>query len=165
MQTMLAWSYDGIHYTVHDEQFFIPSGKNGEWDYGMIVYPSELMDAGNGQQFVYYGSMGVDHLVTDERQYKGALGRAWIRRDGFASLQGGWMETVTLTVQTDRIHLNMSGEVGVTLKSATGETIGKAVLCGDYHDFIPDMDLSAWIGKEVIVHFDMSKGELFSITL
>ena len=165
MQTMLAWSYDGIHYTVHDRQFFIASGKPDEWDYGMIVYPSELTDAGNGQQYVYYGSMGVDHLVTDESLYRGALGRAWIRRDGFASLSGGRIETVPVTVQSGRICVNMTGEIVVSLKSVSGEAIGEAVLRGDYHDFIPDIDLTARKGKEVVVHLDLSRGELFSITL
>ena len=165
MQTWLAWSYDGIRFRVHDQQFFIASGKRGEWDYGMIVYPSEFMDTGNGQLYTYYGSIGVDHLATDETQYNGATGRAWLRSDGFASLKGGWIETVPLKVQTKWMRVNMSGEIGVTLKSASGETIGKAVLRGDYHNLIPNIDLSAWIDKDVIVHFDLSKGELYSITI
>ena len=164
IQPMLAWSYDGIHFTVHDRQYFLTSGKNGAWDYGMICSP-ELIDAGNGQLYIYYGSLAVDHKATDLKQYHGAIGRARMRIDGFASLKGGWIETVPLTVQRKRMSLNMTGEIGLTIKTVSGETIGTTILRGDNHNAIPDIDLSAAIDKEVIVHLDLSKGELFSIAL
>lgn len=166
IQPMVAWSYDGIHFTVHDQQFFLQSGKPGEWDYGMIG-PSEFMDAGDGQLYLFYGSLAVDHLLgAGLTQYHGAFGRAWIRRDGFASLKGGWLETVPIRVQSKQMSINMAGEVSVSLKSSSGKSIGKkVVLRGDHHSLIPDIDLSDWIGKDVIVHLDLSKGELFSITL
>ena len=163
IQPMVAWSYDGIHFTVHDRQFFINSGKAGEWDYGMIL-PSEFMDAGNGQLYIFYGSLAVDHLGGGENQH-GALGRAWLRRDGFASLKGGWIETVPLKVQSKQMSVNMTGEIGVSLKSVSGEIIGETTLSGDHHNLIPDIDLSAWKNKDVTVHLDLSKGELFSVAL
>ena len=165
IQPMVAWSYDGIHFTVHDRQFFIDSGKRDEWDYGYIL-PSELMETDGGQLFVYYGSLGIDHLETDMTRCDGGIGRAWIRQDGFASLKGGWMETIPLKVQRKRMSINMTGEIVLSLKSASGETIGKkTALRGDHHNLEVGIDLSAWNDKEVIVHLDLSKGEVFSITI
>lgn len=162
IQPMMAWSYDGIHFSVHDKQFFLHSGKPGEWDYGMVL-PSEFMDAGNGQLYLFYGSLAGDHLGG---QYHGAFGRAWIRQDGFASLKGGRMETVPLRVQAKRMNINMTGEIGLSLKNASGKTIGKKVVMrGDHHCLVPAIDLSAQIDKEVVVHLDLSRGELFSITI
>jgi len=164
LQPKLAWSYDGIHFTIREEQFFLTAGAAGEWDSGMVL-AGELMDAGNGQMYLYYGSLGVDHKNEDINQYHGALGRAWLRRDGFASLKGGWIETVPLKIHHKQMSVNMTGVIGMTLKTAAGETMGETVLSGDHHNLIPDINLSAWIGKDVVVHLDLDKGELFSITL
>jgi hypothetical protein len=166
IQPLLSWSYDGIHFAVHEKQFFFPSGKPGEWDYGMIL-PAEVMDAGNGQMYVYYGSLAVDHLEYDESKYHGAFGRVWLRQDGFASLKGGWIETVPLKVQSSRMSINMTGEIGISLKTPSGETIGQplTLLRGDHHNLVPDIDLSAYLDREIIVRLELGQGELFSITL
>jgi hypothetical protein len=164
IQPMLAWSYDGVRFTLLDSQFFMDCGKDGEWDYGYVL-PSDFMDTGNGKLFLYYGSLGVDHKESDDSKLRGGLGLAWLRKDGFASLKGGRIETVPLKVQNRRMSLNMTGVIGITLKTASGETVGKTVLRGDHHRLIPDIDLSAWAGREVIVYLDLSEGELFSIAI
>ena len=164
IQPMLAWSYDGIRFTLHEEHFFFAAGETGEWDVGM-VFPSDVIDAGNGRMYVYYGSLGVDHKNYDMNQYRGAFGRAWLRRDGFASLQGGWIETIPLKVQRKRMRINMSGEIGMTLKTTSGETIGEIQLRGDLLNHMPDIDLSPFLNCDITVRLELSKGELFSITL
>ena len=164
IQPILAWSYDGIHFSLHDRQFFVASGKPGDWDYGMILI-SEPVDIGKDQLCIYYGSLAVDHKNPDLSQYHGALGRAWLRKDGYASLKGGQVETVPLRVQAQRMSVNMTGEVGVTVKSVTGKVIGKAVLRGDHLNIVPDIDLSAFLNCDVIIQLDLSAGELYAITI
>ena len=164
LQPKLAWSYDGIHFTIYEQQFFLTAGATDEWDSGMVL-ASDLMDTGSGRMYLYYGSLGVDHKNTNVNQYQGALGRAWLRRDGFASLKGGWLETVPLKVHHKQISLNMTGVTGITLKTASGETIGETILRGDHHNLIPDIDLSDFLNREVIVRLDLNEGELFSMTI
>ena len=164
IQPFLAWSHDGIQFSVHEKQYFLTSGKQGEWDFGM-VFPAELMDAGNGKMFMLYGSLGLDHKDTNEENYRAGFGRAWLRKDGFASLKGGWITTVPLTVRAKQMSLNMTGKISLTLKNTLGEVIAEAQLQGDHHNRVPEIDLSDYLNRDIIVHLDLSQGELYSISL
>ena len=164
IQPKLAWSYDGVSFTVHKRQFFFHVGHTDEWDTGM-VFPSDVMDTGHGQMYIFYGSLGVDHKNTDEKQYRAAFGRVWLRQDGFSSLKGGWIETVPLRVKRKHLSINMAGEVGLSVKTTSGETVGQTLQRGDHHNLIPEIDLSTWVNKEIILRLDLRNGELYSVTL
>jgi hypothetical protein len=164
MQPKVVWSYDGIHFQMNKDDFFLTTGQSGEWDVGMVI-PSCPVAAHDGRIYLYYGSQGVDHTVVDMDKVHGAIGRAWLRQDGFASLKGGWVETVPLRVQSKKMGINMTGVIGVSLKTSSGEFIGETVLRGDHYHLVPDIDLSACLNREVVVRLDLSNGELFSIRL
>jgi hypothetical protein len=164
MQPKIVWSYDGIHFQMNKEDFFLTPGTSREWDAGMVI-PSCPIATSDGRICLYYGSQGVDHTIVDIDKLHGAIGRAWLRQDGFASLKGGWVETVPLKVLRKEMEMNMTGVVGVTLKTLSGTVIGEAVLRGDHYRLVPDIDLSACLNQEVVVRLDLSNGELFSIRL
>ena len=59
----------------------------------------------------------------------------------------------------------MTGVIGITLKTISGETIVETILRGDHHNLVPDIDLSAILNRDMIIRIDLSEGELYSITI
>ncbi|NJD01778.1 MAG: hypothetical protein FIA99_04095 [Ruminiclostridium sp.] len=116
----------------------------------------------------YYGAISTDHKVADDIKHnivRGAVGRAWMRIDGFASLKGGKVATQPLEVTGEQISLNMKGVVGLTLRDRSGAFIAVQELRGDHYNIVADIILSAYVGKKIRVEMDLSEGELFSLSI
>lgn len=90
----LATSHDGERWTRQEEPRtpILPLGAEGTWDDGMIFTPNHPL-VEDGAITLYYGGFDVTHGV---RGGHAAIGRATLRKDGFASLNAGAEEgTVT----------------------------------------------------------------------
>ena len=161
---ILAWSYDGVHWSLNWDDRILTAGESGAWDAGMVFGP-EFFDTGDGRMCLYYGSLGVDHRVPDGAAQIGGVGRAWLRRDGYASLSGGAVETVPLTVRASKFSLNMRGRIQIAVKSPGGDVLASGVARGDGCRVIAPVDMRPFAGQEVVLSMDLTEGEVFSISL
>jgi len=161
---ILAWSYDGLAWELNWDERILVNGQAGEWDHGMVFGP-EFMDSGDGHMFLYYGSLGVDHTQPDGLEQIGGIGRAWLRQDGFASIFGGRFETLPLPVTEPELALNMKGRIQIELRSPEGEVLAEGIAEGDNCDGTVPIDMTPFIGREVVLILDLTEGELFSISL
>ena len=163
IKPILAWSYDGVNFKMNTDDFILREGGAGTWDAGM-VFGQEFLDTGDGRMCLYYGSMGKKHIDSVDLA-KGAVGRAWLRKDGFASLSGGRFTTRPLRVCSPRLSLNMKGRAGLTVKNENGEVLYSGEVRGDHVNITPPVDLAPYINHDVTLSFDLSDGELFSASL
>ena len=102
MDTRLAFSRDGITWQRPDDrQPLIARGARGEWDMGMVG-PNQGLIEKDGKIWLYYSGMTGEHRETKAYRKAGknaglfAMGRlnsgiglAWLRQDGFVSLDAG----------------------------------------------------------------------------
>jgi hypothetical protein len=160
---ILAWSYDGIRWELNWDERILVTGAAGEWDHGMVFGP-EFMNGGDGRMFLYYGSLAVDHLQSSDLAV-GGVGRAWLREDGFASLSGGSLTTKPLPVTQAALTLNMAGRIPIEVKSPEGEVLAAGVAQGDACDVAAPIDLTPFLGQEVVLSMNLTEGELFSVSL
>ena len=165
--SQLAWSFDGVHYSVYNEKPVLSCGESGSWDAGMVI-PANFYENMDGRMCTYYGAINADHKAADDIGHNvvnGAIGRAWMRIDGFASLQGGNVTTLPLKVTGEQISFNMKGVIGLALRDENGAVIVVQELRGDHYKLIANVNLSAYVGKKVRVELDLSEGELFSLSI
>ena len=92
MDVQLAWSWDLINWTrTPTRESFIPRGRQGEFDSGMIYTAVAPVQVGDRLYF-YYG--GWDD-VHNSGKAKANIGLATLRLDGFCSMQArdreGWL--------------------------------------------------------------------------
>jgi hypothetical protein len=155
-----------VNFQLNWDDYLLLPGQDGEWDAGMVFGP-EFLDMGSGDRMcLYYGSLGIDHRVPDgsPRQI-GGIGRAWLRKDGFASISGGTIETCPLTVNAGKIALNMKGGVKITVKTPEGAILASGEARGDHRRIIPQIDITAFTGCQVVLSIDLTAGELFGVSL
>ncbi|MCC6511683.1 MAG: hypothetical protein IT423_21465 [Pirellulaceae bacterium] len=131
MDIQLAWSWDQVNWTRPPERDqFIPRGKAGSWNGGMIVTASAPVVVGNQLHF-YYG--GTDR-VHDEKRAAASIGLATLRLDGFCSMvsespaaQDGWLITRREPMLTPRVMINAKtsarGEVTAELLNRKNKVV------------------------------------------
>ncbi len=89
VDVQLAWSWDLINWTRPPRRKpFIPRGKPGEFDSGMI-YTARAPVLVNDQLYFYYGGWDGPH---NSPKSKANIGLAVLRLDGFCSLRAGERE-------------------------------------------------------------------------
>jgi hypothetical protein len=165
IRPVLAWSYDGIHFNINYDHYLIDCGDKGQWDAGMVLC-GNMMDGVGDRLCLYYGGTDHDHSRPDS-ELTGGIGRAWIRKEGFASLTGGVIITKPIMISKNRLSLNMRGQAGVELIDVDGTVLAKARAAGDHARIMPDIDLKPFMGRSLSlsVRFDLSEGELYSLGL
>jgi hypothetical protein len=117
----LGFSRDGYHWDRPDRRAFIPvSEKQGDWNWGNVQsVGGGCLVVGDKLWFYFSGRAGVG---PQQRDGNGATGVAFLRRDGFASMDAGAKEgTLTtrpvkfsgrrLFVNVDASHGELRGEV------------------------------------------------------
>lgn len=123
LEIQLAFSSDGIHWTRPWRKMFIGRGSEGAFDHGMVCMPlAPIMK--DTQMVIYYGGCGVGHAGADGFM---GIGRAYMRRDGFASRsvrgkQEALLETLPLRNTLGRLYLNADAESGVVTAALTDES-------------------------------------------
>jgi len=114
IDTALAVSRDGVGWErVLDRQTFLSLGEEGSWEDGMVRISQNFIVAGD-EIYLYYGGVQGPHTgqkfkkVT--RKHQPMLGLATLRRDGFASVEGGEEEGLLLTkpleISSGELHVN-----------------------------------------------------------
>lgn len=162
IRPLLAWSRDGVHFSVNYDQYLLDSEK-GNWDGGMIA-GSELLTDIDRRLCLYYGGIDIDHTMSD-REMTAGIGRAWLRRDGFVSLSGGEITTRPFRITRNRLALNMSGRIRVTVLDKDGAVLHQTVASGDHERIIPDLELDAYGGLYLRFRLDLREGALYALRL
>lgn len=161
----LNHSPDGIRWQrTGDRQPFIPNGPEGAWDSGIIFTacrPVVLAD----RILIYYFGMRGDHHGHPQRgweeskkYYRGSLGLATLRRDGWVSLDipflGGHVVTKPVQIpsasdgKSPKLLLNtnaFTGDVQVTLLDEKGGPIPGFENSENLHGDFPRAEV-AWAG-------------------
>lgn len=147
INVLLSQSYDGIELKTNYNDFVLPCSEIG-WDAGMLL-PSTFYEDLNEQMCLYYGGVNTDHKVTERSSTHGNIGRAWMRKDGFASLKNGTVITKPIYVDFDKISFNMKSVVRVKLLDINDKILEEADLFGDQKNIIMDFDCKNHIGHHL----------------
>jgi len=162
IRPVLAWSYDGINFKVNYGSYLLDCDK-GQWDGGMVGCGSILNSVGD-RLCMYYGGTDTDHTRPDT-ELIGGIGRAWLRKEGFASLSGGLIVTKPIQISKERLSLNMRGKISVELINEDGSVLTSARVAGDHARIVPEIDLAPYQGQVLRFRLNMQKGELYSLGL
>jgi hypothetical protein len=96
MDPQLAWSWDLVNWTrAPGRPAFIPLGKEGEFDAGMLIPAKEPVAVGDRLYF-YYGGF-PSHHADGAKYHLAATGLATLRVDGFCSMRAGAEEGHLIT--------------------------------------------------------------------
>ena len=190
IDVQLIHSRDGIHWNrTAGRERILPNGPAGAWDSGIIFtasHPVVLDD----RILIYYSAFQGDHHGHPQRDweeskkyYRGGIGVATLRRDGWVSLDlmfgGGEVVTRPLRIppatggdETPRLILNtnaFTGDVRVTLQNVDGKPIPGFESSHNLHgDFLraevswPGHALAELVGQTVRIRFRGRLAKLYS---
>lgn len=186
LETQLAVSRDGIHWSRPSREAYIPTGLADEWDRWYVVTGPGMARRGN-YLYQYYAASGRTHdsayvreEYVDVPTELGGIGAVRQRLDGFVSAnvdhRGGWLETPPLVFEGTRLRLNIdTGAMGtafVELRDAEGTPIPGYTLedCeeigGNFLDqrvyWKGNPDVAALAGRPVRVYVKLIRAKLFA---
>ncbi|MFA6542894.1 MAG: hypothetical protein WCS99_00610 [Limisphaerales bacterium] len=126
----LGFSRDGFHWDRPDRRPFLDvSERKGDWNWGNVQsVAGGFQVVGRNLWFYFSGRAGA----PDKRDAGGAMGLAFLRRDGFASMdagpEGGVLTTRPLKFNASYMFLNMKtnapdGEIRVEILHQDGRPI------------------------------------------
>ena len=134
---MVAFSRDGFHWDRTCRKAFIGSERtDGSWDKGYVHAAGGTCLVVGEEMYFYYGAwsgtspklrgnMMGDHDKANSMYAGGATGLATIRRDGFASMdggnQGGYLITEAVIFNGDYLFVNCDSSNGVIKVEILGE--------------------------------------------
>jgi hypothetical protein len=113
----LAYSRDGFHWSRPDREPFIPASRRDAWDRGYVQSVGGLcLVRGDRLWFYYIGFQGdttrrSDHWLENGMYDRGSTGVAFLRRDGFVSMDagpdGGVLTTRPLKFSGEHLFVNV----------------------------------------------------------
>ncbi|AKJ64579.1 hypothetical protein [Kiritimatiella glycovorans] len=180
-----AYSRDGFHWHRPDRNMAIAaSRREGTWDRGYVQSLGNLCVVQDDRLWFYYLGFAGDPENTNERSMlsgmyaNGATGVAFLRRDGFASMDAekqGYLTTRPVTFSGQYLFVNAAapqGAVRAEIRDLNGEPIEPFTLSNS-RPFTGDStlepltwrggsDLSALAGQPVRFHFELTKGSLYA---
>jgi len=131
-----AYSRDGFHWSRPDRRIAIPAERRDVWDRGYVQSVGDLCCVRGDTLWFYYTGFQGDTSKTNVQWLKngmydrGATGIAFLRRDGFASLEadaaGGSLVTRPVTFSGNRLFVNASaagGELRAEILDESGAPI------------------------------------------
>jgi len=135
-EQQLAFSRDGLAWSRPWRGNFIGLGAPGAFDSGMVLAPTDPIVT-DTQLIFYYGGFNLKHYEPMSQPWSSAIGRATLRRNGFASWDSLPGETGvlltqplviasgTLTVNADaqdgRLRVEVLDEAGQVIPGFSGE--------------------------------------------
>jgi hypothetical protein len=181
----LAYSRDGFHWHRPDRTPFIPAARRDVWDRGYVQSVGGLcLVRGDRLWFYYIGFQGdaaksKKNWMANGMYDRGSTGVAFMRRDGFASLdagpQAGSVLTRPVTFSGKQLFVNTDcpqGELRVEILDATGAVIAPFTKenCAPVHadktkqpiQWQGADDLSALRGRAVKFRFHLTNGKLYA---
>lgn len=180
-----AYSRDGFHWHRPDRCAQLPAGRHDVWDRGYVQSVGGICTVrGDKLWFYYSGFQGnTNKLIKDEKingMYdRGATGVAFLRRDGFTSMDAG-ADSASLTTRPATFsgkHLFVNADIPQgQLRVAVLDERGTPIAPFTMEDSIPftgdstlkimkwkrSSDLSELRGKPVRFRFKLNSGSLYS---
>lgn len=143
IDVQLIHSKDGIHWNrTEGREPFLPNGPEGAWDSGIIFTACQPVVLEDRILIYYFGMVGDHHghpqrgWDESKKYYRGSLGLATLRRDGWVSLDipfvGGHVTTKLVEIpsaadgKSPKLFLNtnaFTGDVQVSLLDENGSPI------------------------------------------
>ncbi len=182
----VGYSRDGFHWHRPDRRAFIGAHRVfGSWEYGYVEPVGGVCLVMGDELWFYYCAFGGDetrreHSGLENGMYgNGAVGLAKLRRDGFASMQARFPDTMLstrpLTFSGNRMFLNANtagGELRVEVADKDGEII-PGFSTRDCIPFVGNStcaeirwegkkDLSELAGRPLRFRLTLNRGEIFS---
>ncbi|MBI2506341.1 MAG: hypothetical protein HYW07_24260 [Candidatus Latescibacteria bacterium] len=185
-EQQLAFSRDGRCWSRPWRGNFIGLGPPGAFDSGMVLAPTDPI-ATDTQLIFYYGGFDIQHWQPMSGPWSAAIGRAFMRRDGFASwdsLPGriGMVETQPLQVAGEDLWLNAEARAG-RLRVEVRDESGRVIPGFSQEDCTPlnedtsrysqclapirwaERKLGALVGWRVRLRFALEESSLFALRL
>ncbi len=138
MDVQLAWSWDLINWTRPPQREpFIPRGKKGEFDSGMIYTAIAPVQMGDELWF-YYGGWDGPH---NGRNSKANIGLAKLRLDGFCSMRAGdtegWFVSRRERFRVPKVTINARVRPGGYVAAEIVDTANKPIPGFTRKDCVP----------------------------
>ncbi|MBN2294839.1 MAG: exo-alpha-sialidase [Pirellulales bacterium] len=181
LDTQLMYSRDGVdwHRAV-ERQTFLPWGPPGSWDQAWVT-PSHNPPIRIGDKlYIFYQGRQTLHWAEEPFGHIGSVGLAFLRPDGFVSMETQWNEgtvtTAPLLLEGDKLHVNAIAKPGTVCAEVLnlegtpikGFTRGEAVPMKmvDRLDHVltwkDNATLAKLVGKKVRMRFYVRGAKLFS---
>lgn len=176
----LGYSRDGFHYSRPDRTAFLAATRHpGDWDRAYLHPASSVCAIVGDRLYFYYSAWsGLRPDGTGDMYAGGATGVAFLRRDGFASLDAG-PTTATLLTRPLRFtgsHLFVNLDGG-ELRAEVVDERGQVVAPFSAANCVPVRgnstraavrwtgaeDLSAVAGKTVRLRFEVTAGAFYAL--
>ena len=131
LSTQLLYSRDGLEWQrACDRQVFLDWGPAGSWEQAWVT-PSQNPPIRVGDRlFIFYQGRQTLHWAEPPFGHIGAIGLAFLRPDGFVSLEAqnaeGSVTTAPLVLGGDELHVNAlarPGSVAVEILGSEGEAL------------------------------------------
>ena len=180
-----AYSRDGFHWLRPDRNIHIPAERRDVWDRGYVQSLSNLCCVRGDKIWFYYSAFQGDASKTDPFWLKngmhdrGATGVAFLRRDGFVSMEAG-AKTASLTTRPvtfsgSQVFVNadtQDGELRVEILDEAGKPIAPYTLANctpisadstlQQVSWSGADDVTKLQGKPVRFRFSLQNGALYS---
>jgi hypothetical protein len=177
----LAYSRDGFHWHRPDrEAFLAATRKEGDWDRAYLHSAATICTIVGDKLYFYYGGWsGASPALGSHTYAGGAIGVAFLRRDGFVSMdageQAGTLTTRPITFKGKYPFVNVDAQAG-QLRMEVLDVNGKPITPFSLANCVPvkvdrtrqriewkdGADLSRLSGKPVRFRFELSSGRLYA---
>lgn len=174
----LGFSRDGFHYSRAEDRapFIAASRKAGTWDRGYLHSNAGICLVDGDRLRIYYTGFAGRTGEFANGKYTGiysnaSMGLAWLRRDGFASMDagfgGGTLTTRTLTfTQGDRLFVNANaagGWLAVEVLDERGTVLAASKKwTGDATKVEILGSLARFAGKPIRLRFTATETQLYA---
>ena len=177
----LAFSRDGFHWDRPDRTYFLASThRTNDWDRAYLHTAATICTVVGDKLYFYYGAWsGKSPVLTNDMYAGGAIGVAFLRREGFASMDAGGNEgTVTtrpVTFKGKHLFVNLdapAGELRVEVLDENDQVIAPftvdncvAAATDSTREHIRwngVEDLSSISGRKVKFRFHLRQGRLYA---
>ena len=185
-EQQLAYSHDGLNWRRPWRGNFLGLGLDNAFDSAMVDNPADPVVT-DTQMLFYYGGNNLCHHQSVDDPWISAIGRAVLRRDGFASWETvpgetGVVETQLFEAAGDALMVNADaggGKLAAELLDESGrviegfETENCAAITEDTARFRKcsaalnwkNRSFSGLTGKKITIRFILNDAKLFSFSI
>jgi hypothetical protein len=180
-ELVLAYSRDGFHWDRPDRTPFIGvSDKRGDWNWGNVQSVGGVCLIVGDKLYLYYSGLrgNPENIPKKNADQDGSMGLAILRRDGFASMDGGAKgELLTRPVRFSGKHLFVNADASKgSILAEVLDANGRVVKGFERSKAIPvksnctrlalhwknGKDLAALAGQVVSIRFQVTNAKLYS---
>lgn len=181
-----AYSRDGFHWHRPDRRAHIPAERRDVWDRGYVQPIGNVCTIQGDKLWIYYSAYRGDtnrvggSWMQNGMYHRGATGVAFLRRDGFASMDAadaavGTLTTRPVTFSGRSLFVNantLRGSLRAEVRDPDGNPIPPFTLdnCAAFNGdstiepirWKGEADLASLAGRPVRFHFELTGGSLYS---